>query len=116
MFNVKEFKQVYLFRPFVDFRKGINGLTILIQEEMQLNPFEKNLFIFCCQDRKRVKVIYWDDSGFALWHKRLEEERFIWPSHLDQEVAKVDIENLLEFLKGFDPWQSAHKKLNYQKV
>jgi len=50
---------VYLCRDVVDFRKGINGLSILVEEAMFKNPFSEQLFVFCNRRRDRVKIIYW---------------------------------------------------------
>lgn len=116
MLQFDHFSRIYFYRPFIDFRKGIDGLCGLIQEEMNLNPFEKYIFIFCSSKRSKLKIIYWDDSGFALWYKRLEEEKFQWPSHLEDEYFYVDAEKVKNFLVGLDPWASPHKKLKYSST
>lgn len=48
-------------------RKAINGLIILVEQEMQLNPFEKNIFLFCGISKRNLKVLFWDRNGFCLW-------------------------------------------------
>lgn len=68
--------QVYLHKQPVDFRKSINGLSLLVEQEMQLSPFSGALFVFCNQQRTRLKVLYWDSTGFCLWYKRLEKDKF----------------------------------------
>ena len=70
---------IYLHRDSVDFRKSINGLVTIVEQEMQLSPFAPALFVFCNRNRDRVKVLYWDQTGFCLWYKRLEKEKFKWP-------------------------------------
>ena len=50
-----------------DFRKQINGLSIIVQEEMELDPLNGNLYIFCNKSRNRLKILYWDKTGFAMW-------------------------------------------------
>ena len=114
--NLNKFEKIYLYRPFVDFRKGINGLSVIVQDQMELDPFAHYLFLFCNTGRDKIKVLYWDDSGFALWYKVLEKEKFKWPYHLQADSVCVDIEKMEEFLTGLNPWQQAHKKLNYKKV
>ena len=91
-------------------------LAGIIQEQMKLNPFEKYLFVFCSSGRSKLKIIYWDDSGFVLWYKRLEKEKFQWPDHLEEESLSVDVEKIKNFLIGLDPWQVPHKKLNFSQV
>ncbi len=70
---------VYLCRDTVDFRKGINGLAVLVEETLQLDPFSEHLFVFCNRRRNRIKILYWERNGFCLWQKRLERDRFAWP-------------------------------------
>ena len=50
-----------------DMRKQINGLVLLVQEQMQLSPFEAALFVFCNAQRRVLKAVYWDRTGFCLW-------------------------------------------------
>ena len=97
-----------------DFRKQINGLCILVQEEMKLNLFEENVFLFCNKMRNRMKILYWDKNGFCLWLKRLEKQRFPWPRNM-KEVKEISIEQLKMLLNGIDFW-NAHKKLTYLNV
>ena len=67
---------VYLCRDIVDFRKGINGLSILVEETLQRDPFSEQLFVFCNRRRDRVKILTFQKGGFVLWYKRLERGRF----------------------------------------
>ena len=59
-----------------DMRKQINGLVLVVQEQMQLSPFKTALFVFCNAQRRVLKAVYWDRTGFCLWMKRLEKGRF----------------------------------------
>ncbi len=67
--------KVYLVVGVADMRKSINGLSILVQEQLDLDPSSGHLFAFCNRRRDMAKVLYWDCNGFCLWHKRLERER-----------------------------------------
>ena len=116
MLSLNRFDHIYIYRPFVDFRKGINGLTLFIQEELQLDPFEKYLFIFCNRGKNRIKALYWDQTGFALWYKCLEKERYKWPFHLNDDLLIVDVEKFNDFLTGLNPWQVPHKKNLFSSV
>ncbi|MEH6395859.1 IS66 family insertion sequence element accessory protein TnpB [Pseudoalteromonas sp.] len=71
---------IYLHRPVVDFRKSINGLANIVVAEMNLNVMSGALFIFCNKSKDKLKILYWDKTGFALWHKRLENNKFKWPN------------------------------------
>jgi transposase len=54
-----------------DMRKSINGLSILVAEQLELDPLSGHLFAFCNRKRDIVKILYWDRNGFCLWQKRL---------------------------------------------
>ena len=116
MLSPDQFEEIYLYRPVVDFRQGIRGLTVVIQEEMELSPFKKYLFLFCNRGRDKIKAVYWDKTGFAMWYKILEKDKFPWPRHLDRENISVDVDNLHKFLQGLNPWQLPHKEVHYEKV
>ena len=101
----------------MDFRKGINGLALIVEQAMLLNPFENALFVFCNRQRNKIKILYWERNGFCLWQKRLEQDKFKWPVTLDQEVVALSGRELNWLLDGFDVWQeSAHKVLYYQSI
>ncbi|NPD75580.1 IS66 family insertion sequence element accessory protein TnpB, partial [Oceanispirochaeta sp. M1] len=57
-----------------DMRKQINGLTVIVQDDMELNPFSSSIFLFCNRERKILKALYWDNNGFCLWQKKIEKE------------------------------------------
>ena len=73
---------VYLHRDFVDFRKSINGLAGIVEAELELPVMNGALFVFCNKGRDKLKILYWDKTGFALWYKRLEKDKFKWPTKL----------------------------------
>ena len=81
--------KVYLHKQPVDFRKSINGLSLLVEQEMQLSPFSGALFVFCNQQRTRLKVLYWDRTGFCLWYKRLEKDKFRWPRQMPGKILSI---------------------------
>lgn len=113
MLNIKKFDNIYFYRPFTDFRKGIYGLCAIVQGEMNLSPFENYLFLFSNSKRNKIKALYWDDTGFAMWVKYLEEDKYRWPIHLEGDVLGVDTKKLHQFLIGLDPWQKGHQKKEY---
>ena len=93
---------VYLHRAPVDFRKQINGLSVLVSESMQMDVFKPVLFVFINAARNRVKVLYWDSHGFCLWLKRLEKQRFIWPIQHELDVITLTGEQLNYLIGGYD--------------
>ena len=113
---IKDFSQIKIFiRPGVtDMRKAINGLAVEVQDEMSLDPFCGSLFMFCNKQRRILKALYWDQTGFCLWQKRLEKHRFPWPDTEDA-VKAISFEELSMLLKGIDFWK-AHESLKYSEI
>ena len=103
--------RVFLAMGSTDMRKSINGLSIMVEQVMEQNPFAGDLFVFCNRRRNMIKILYWDHNGFCLWHKRLEEHRFTWP-RTREEVITIGRKELEWLLAGLD-YTRAHKQLRY---
>ena len=102
---------VYLHRDFVDFRKSINGLAGIVEAELELPVMNGALFVFCNKGRDKLKILYWDKTGFALWYKRLEKDKFKWPIKLTTSTMSLSEHQLNWLLSGFDI--EGHQVLNY---
>jgi len=105
---------VFLYRHFVDFRKSINGLVIIVEQQMQLSPFTGSVFVFCNKGRDKLKVLYWDKTGFALWYKRLEKDKFKWPTRLTINTLDLSEQQLHWLFEGFDI--QGHQAISYDTV
>ena len=105
---------VYLALGTTDMRKSINGLSLLVEEQFDLDLFTGNLFAFCNRRRDMVKILYWSGNGFCIWLKRLEEDQFRWPDS-EQEVMEITTAALDWLLHGLDLRQ-AHRRLGYGAV
>ncbi|MBT8354307.1 MAG: IS66 family insertion sequence element accessory protein TnpB [Desulfofustis sp.] len=106
--------QVYIALGITDMRKSINGLSVIVEEELGLDLFTGNLFAFCNRNRDIVKILYWDLNGFCVWKKRLEKDTFRWPES-EQEVMKISRSALNWLLHGLDLSQ-AHRCLPYRRA
>jgi transposase len=108
---------VYLCREVIDFRKGINGLAVLVESVLALDPFSAQLFVFCNRRRDRVKILYWERNGFCLWQKRLERERFKWPRRAPEPVVTLTGQQLNWLLDGYDITRMRpHRRLHFSSV
>ena len=116
MIGPSQQSRVHLALGVTDMRKSINGLSILVADLLEEDPFSGHIFAFCNRRRNMVKVLYWDRNGFCLWCKRLEKERFSWPTEKG-DVKKVDLRQFFWLLDGLSIEQEkAHKKLSYSVV
>ena len=108
---------VYLCREPVDMRKAINGLSILVEGVLLMNPFEPHLFVFCNRRRDKIKILYYEVNGFVLWYKRLEKQRFYWPDESSNAVITLSGQELNWLLDGYDISKlKPHMKLTYTSV
>lgn len=82
MKSISEFSGIYLCRELVDGRKHINSLAALVELELGRVPFDGSLYMFLNRSRRLLKILYYDQTGFALWLKRLEKSQFHWPTGL----------------------------------
>lgn len=108
--------RVYVVIGHVDMRKSIDGLSILVAQQLDLDPLCGHMFAFTNRRRTVIKLLYWDRNGYCLWQKRLERERFRWPESRE-EVLAVGHRELRWLLDGLEIEQRhAHQKLFYRIV
>ena len=97
--------RIYIKPGHTDMRKQTAGLSLLVSEEMLLDPFSQHLFFFCNKRRNLLKAVYWDRNGFCLWQKRLEKKN----------VRELNQQQPDWILDGIDFFHS-HKRLPYTQV
>jgi len=116
MMAVTEEVEVWLYREPVDFRKQINGLVVLVEQEIGTNPFARRIFAFTNRSRDRARLLYWDRNGFALWLKRLEKDRFPWPDRGEKTMV-VGRRELGWLLDGIDFFRlRPHEEILYEST
>ena len=106
--------QVYLHRDFVDFRKSINGLAAIVEADMALPLMSGALFVFCNKGKDKLKILYWDNTGFALWYKRLEKDKFKWPGKLSTSTYSLSAQQFEWLLSGYDV--IGHQPMSFKSV
>ena len=97
-----------------DLRKAVNGLAILVEQEMQGEVFSGDAYIFCNHERKLIKALWWDKTGFWLCQKRLEKAKYPWPETIEA-VRELSADELKMLLSGIDFFKT-HNTLYYKKV
>ena len=86
-----------------DMRKGFDGLKALVEAELGCDPLSGHLFVFRSRRGDRLKILYWDRDGLAVWAKRLEAGRFSWPRvREDQRQVELLPAELAMLLEGID--------------
>ena len=98
-----------------DLRRGFDGLAALVQTQLAADPFSGHLFVFRNRNRDRLKILYWDRDGLAIWYKRLEKGTFQFPTDLiDKEKrqprAEITTDQLSLLLGGVDLRSVEHRK------
>ena len=111
MWGITAKARVFLALGATDMRRGINGLSLMVEALMDGTVFSGDLFVFANRAQTTVKLIYWSESGFCLWQKRLERDKFRWPRD-ETEVREITQEELGWLLDGLDISQ-AHQRLEY---
>jgi transposase len=91
---------IYLYPAPVDFRKSFNGLALIVEQHLDVSLMSGALFVFSNRTRKKLKVLYWDSTGLALWNKRLEKEVFKWPKSNKSSIT-LNEQQLHSLLGGF---------------
>ena len=115
MFRLDEGLRVYLHREPIDFRLSINGLALLVEQALGLDPFASCVYVFGNRRRNRVKILGWDRNGYWLLLKRLEKDRFIWPA--ESTVPALTVEQLHWMLEGIDvAVVQRHPRRQYERV
>lgn len=111
---IKHDATIYVRIKFTDMRKQWYGLASLAEEAGE-DPTNGDVFVFCGKTKKTIKILYWRKNGFCLWSKRLEEDRFPWPSFGVDGFTNLDRKQLSMILRGVDIW-NAHKEIKYARV
>ena len=95
--------RVFLCTSPTDMRKGFDTLAVLVREGLGYDPMSGHLFLFVGRRRDRLKILYWDRDGWALWYKRLEQGTFRMPV-AKPDTASIELKaiELAMLLEGID--------------
>ena len=97
--NLPPDQQTYIVTGYTDLRRSIDGLATIVQAQLQLDPYCTALFLFCGRRRNRLKALIWEDDGFVLLYKRLEEGKYNWPKD-ENEVRNLTHEQFVWLMQG----------------
>ncbi len=111
MISLSNHTRIFVYSGPADMRKGFNGLSGLVAEHFDVELLSGHLFLFCNRSRDRIKLLYWDNDGLAIWYKRLESGSYQLPLSDEQSSAlEIDQTKLSLLLSGIDLTSVKHRK------
>ena len=113
MLNLSPNLHVFLHTQPTDMRKSFDGLAALVRNVFQADPTDGSLFLFINRRRDRIKILYWDRDGLALWYKRLEAGTFEVLADPEQQTVEIDATQLNLLLSGVS--LQAPRRKRYRK-
>ena len=99
MLKEMRFPQVYLVCGYTDMRRSIDGLAGMVKQNFGLEPCSGSVFLFCGKRRDRMKALLWEDDGFLLMYKRLDNGAFQWPRS-ESEAKLLTQEQFVWLMQG----------------
>ena len=94
---------IYIYAGVCDMRKSFDGLLGLVQQAQIADPLSGAWFVFRNRQADKLKIMYFDRDGLAIWYKRLEQGRFQWPEvKPGQAAVSIDASDLRLILEGID--------------
>jgi transposase len=109
--------RIFLCSDATDMRKGFDSLAHLVESSLTLDPMSGHLFVFRSRRGDRIKILYWDRDGLALWYKRLEKGCFRFPAATTTNGSKgveVKASDLMMILDGID-LSSVRRQRRYER-
>ena len=103
MLSIAADTRIFIASGATDMRKGFDGLCGLVTSVLQADPLSGQLFLFVNRRRDKMKILYWDGDGLAIWYRRLEQGTFQMPKVDDGQVSvEIRSDELTMLLRGID--------------
>lgn len=95
--------KIFIATGATDMRKGFDGLCGLVTSVLEKDPLSGQLFLFVNRRRDKLKVLYWDGDGLAIWYRRLEQGTYQMPKvQPGQTSVQIRSDELSMLLRGID--------------
>lgn len=115
MLSLSNSVRIYIAAGATDMRRGFNGLQGQVIGVLEQDPLSGHMFLFINRRRDKLKVLYWDIDGLAIWYKRLESGSFqLPPIEPDQTHVEVRSDQLMMLLRGIDLSSKRHKRYSLE--
>jgi transposase len=103
MLSISAGTRIFVAAGATDMRKGFNGLQGVVTGLLEQDPLSGHLFLFINRRCDKLKILYWDGDGLAIWYRRLEQGTFQMPAIADdQKSAEIRSDELTMLLRGVD--------------
>ena len=100
--NTDEIKNIYISNRYVDMRKSIDGLALIVYSQFQMNVLDHSLFIFTNRAKNRIKILYYENNVFWLFVKRIEHGKFKIKEHQDSNTRSISSVQLNWLIEGLE--------------
>lgn len=107
MLSIDTHRSYYIYRGITDMRKGFDGLSGLVRNELHRDPLNGDVYLFFSRNKRQVRILSWDKDGFELYCKRLEKGTFEIP--VGNEIV-LPYTTLLCILSGVSLSSVRHRK------
>lgn len=117
MLNLSGEIRVFVCTQPADMRRSFDGLCGMVESIVKQEPLSGHLFVFRNRNRDRLKILYWDRDGLAIWYKRLEQGTWQFPTDLkdaSKDGVEISTDELSLLLGGID-LRSVQRRRRYQR-
>lgn len=108
MFNLTSDHQFFVYSKACDMRKSFDGLYGLVKNELKRNPCDKGVYLFLNKNRTQVKLLHWEQGGFVIYYKKLQQGTFSKPLH-----SEISWANLVTMIEGIEIKKSVQKNVSH---
>ena len=115
MIGLTSHQRYFLYNQPCDMRKGFDGLSGLVKNEMHRSAMDGSVYLFVNRRKDRMKMLVWESGGFMLYYKRLEQGQFELPMTKNADQLLLDWETLVLMLTGISLMQKGRRK-RYRKL
>lgn len=113
MLSLSADTKIYVAADPTDMRKGFDGLQGIVSGVLEQDPLSGHLFLFVNRRRDKLKILYWDGDGLAIWYRRLEQGTFQMPTiDPDRKSAVIRSDELTMLLRGID-YRNVQRRKRY---
>ena len=115
MLSIPPSTKIFLVAGATDMRKHFDSLAAIVSGTLKQDPHSGHVFVFCNRRRNRLKILFWDTSGFWVCAKRLEQGVFSWPEPSSEVAVEMESEELSVLLAGID-LRGARRRRWYERL